>query len=297
MRTTRVLPLAAAVAALSLALAGCGGNGDDGGTTDGGTATTPAGDAQTDATGEADGETLTISVGATPVPHAQILTWISDNIAADAGLEIEIVEFTDYPFGNRALSEGEFDANYFQHLPYFDEQVAEFGYDIQASVGIHIEPYGVYSETITDIADLPEGGTISVPNDPSNQARALWLLEDAGVFTLNDSVDNPTIYDVDDNPKGIQLTELDAAQLATTLQDVDASVINGNYALDAGLVPSEDAIVLESGEDNPYANVVAYRSEDVDSEAIAALIELLTSEDVRAYIEQTWPNGEVIPAF
>jgi len=226
-----------------------------------------------------------------------ILNWIQDNLAADAGLEITVVEFTDYPFGNLALSDGEFEANYFQHVPYFETQVEENGYEIEHSVGIHIEPYGVYSETLTDIADLPEGGKISVPNDPSNQARALWLLEDAGVFTLDPSVADPTIYDLGDNPKNIELVELDAAQLATTLADVDASVINGNYALDAGLIPTQDAIVLESGEDNPYANIVAWRAGEGSEPAVEKLVELLTSEEVRAYIEETWPNGEVIPAF
>nr|NLD40224.1 ABC transporter [Actinomycetales bacterium] len=181
--------------------------------------------------------------------------------------------------------------------PYFEAQVEENGYEIEHSVGIHIEPYGVYSETLTDIADIPERGKISVPNDPSNQARALWLLEDAGVFTLDESVDDPTIYDLADNPKNIELVELDAAQLATTLADVSAAVINGNYALDAGLVPSEDAIVLESGEDNPYANIVAFRAGEGADPAVVKLIELLTSDEVRSYIEETWPNGEVIPAF
>lgn len=286
MRKTRILTLAAGAAALSLTLAACGGNG-------GGTAT----DGSTADAGTGSGEALTITVGATPVPHGQILTWIQDNLGEEAGLDITVAEFTDYPTGNRGLADGDYDANYFQHVPYFEEQVAENGYEIEHSVGIHIEPYGVYSETLTDIADIPEGGKISVPNDPSNQARALWLLEEAGVFTLDTAVDNPTIYDLADNPKNVELVELDAAQLATTLADVSVAVINGNYALDAGLVPSEDAIVLESGEDNPYANIVAYRVGEGDDPAVAKLIELLTSEDVREYIETTWPNGEVIPAF
>lgn len=165
------------------------------------------------------------------------------------------------------------------------------------SVGIHIEPYGVYSEKVTSLDELADGAIVSVPNDPSNQARALKLLEANGLFTLDASVEDPTIYDVTDNPKNIQLTELEAAQLAITLQDVDAAVINGNYALDAGLVPTDDAIVLESGENNPYANVLAYRTEDADNEAIQTLITLLTSDEVRTYIEETWPNGELIPAF
>jgi D-methionine transport system substrate-binding protein len=154
----------------------------------------------------------------------------------------------------------------------------------------------VYSEQWGSLDELPDGAQVAVPNDPSNQARALVLLEREGLFTLAD-VENPTIFDLADNPKNIELSELDAAQLPRSLQDVDAAVINGNFALEAGLVPTEDAIALESGEDNPYANIVAYRTEDAGSDALAALVELLTSDEVRTYIEETWPNGELIPAF
>lgn len=308
MRTTRIITGAAAAAALSLTLAACGDSAADDASNAVEDVQSAAADAQTEAESAAedaqsavedavDGEATVITVGASPVPHAVILQYIDDELAADAGIDLEIVEFTDYVQPNVALSEGEIDANYFQHVPYFDAEVAEKGYEFEHSVGIHIEPYGVYSETLTDIADLPEGGKISVPNDPSNQARALWLLEDAGVFTLDSAVADPTIYDLGDNPKNIELVELDAAQLATTLADVDASVINGNYALDAGLIPTQDAIVLESGEDNPYANIVAWRAGEGSEPAVEKLVELLTSEEVRAYIEETWPNGEVIPAF
>ncbi len=281
---TRRLP--AAIAALAAAsLAACSGSGT-------GTATTATG---TD-TATAAGQVTTLVIGATPVPHAEILAFVDENLAPDAGLDLEIVEYTDYVQPNVALAEGDLDANYFQHLPYFETEVAEKGYDFQASVGIHIEPYGVYSSKWTSLADLPDGARISVPNDPSNQARALVLLEREGLFTLAD-VENPTIFDLADNPRNIDLVEIDAAQLPRSLQDVDAAVINGNFALEAGLVPTRDAIALESGEDNPYANIVAYRSEDADSEAIATLIRLLTSDQVRSFIQEKWPNGELIPAF
>lgn len=308
MRTTRIITGAAAAAALSLTLAACGDSAADDASNAVEDVQSAAADAQTEAESAAedaqsavedavDGEATVITVGASPVPHAVILQYIDDELAADAGIDLEIVEFTDYVQPNVALSEGEIDANYFQHVPYFDAEVAEKGYEFEHSVGIHIEPYGVYSETVTSLDELADGATVSVPNDPSNQARALELLEANGLFTLDASVEDPTIYDVADNPKNIQLTELDAAQLAITLQDVDAAVINGNFALDAGLVPSEDAFVVESGEDNPYANVLAYRTEDADAEGIQTLITLLTSDEVRTFIEENWPNGELIPAF
>lgn len=274
---------AAIVAASALALAACSGSTSEDETTAAGTTA-------------AAGEVTTLTIGATPVPHAEILAFVDENLAAEAGIDLEIVEYTDYVQPNVALSEGDLDANYFQHLPYFDAEVAEKGYEFTASPGIHIEPYGVYSESVASLDELPDGAQVAVPNDPSNQARALVLLENEGLFTLAD-VENPTIFDVADNPKNIELSELDAAQLPRSLQDVDAAVINGNFALEAGLVPTEDAIALESGEDNPYANIVAYRTEDASSEAIAALVELLTSDEVRTYIEETWPNGELIPAF
>lgn len=279
----KTVPAIAAVAALSLTLAACGGGAAE--------TTTPA------ATTSAAGEITTLTIGASPVPHAEILRYIDENLAEAAGLDLEIVEFTDYVQPNVALAEGEIDANYFQHVPYFDAEVAEKGYEFDHSVGIHIEPYAVYSEKITSLDELADGAKISVPNDPSNQTRALKLLEANGVFTLKTDVESPTIYDLADNPKNIELVELDAAQLPITLGDVDAAVINGNFALDAGLSPTNDSIAIESGEGNPYANILAYRTADASSPAIQALIALLTSEDVRAFIEETWPNGELIPAF
>lgn len=290
-RTASAFALAAAVA---LTLAACGGGGDEptsGGSDSGSGSGSGSGD------GAATGDVVTLTVGASPVPHAEILQFVDDGLAADAGIDLEIVEFTDYVLPNVALSEGEIDANYFQHVPYFDAEVSEKNYEFERSEGIHIEPFGVYSEKVGSLDELADGAAISVTNDPSNQARALQLLEAEGLITLADGVEDPTIYDIAENSKNLQFTELNPEQLTTTLQDVDASVINGNFALDAGLVPTEDAIALESGEDNPYANIVAYRSEDADSKAIQALVELLTSEDVKTFIEETWPNGELIPAF
>lgn len=278
MRRTRSLLVLAGASAL--ALSACGGSDDE-----------PAD------TATGDGGTTVVTVGAPATPHGEILQFVQDNLAADAGIEIEVVEYTDYVQPNVALSEGDLDANYFQHLPYLEAQVEERGYDFHAfTPGVHIEPLAVYSESVTDLADLPDGAQIGVSNDPANQARGLELLEANGVFTLAD-VEDPTIFDVADNPKNVELVETDPAQLPRSLQDLDAAVINGNYALEAGLVPAEDGLAVESGEDNPYANILVARSEDADNEALLTLQELLTSPEVADFIAETWPSGEIIAAF
>jgi len=279
-RTSTRIAVLAGVAALTLAA--CGDAADDAAE-----GTSPA----------AEGEVTTIVVGASPTPHAEILEFVQDNLAEDAGFTLEIVEYTDYVQPNVQLAEGELDANFFQHLPYFEAEVAEKGYDFAHFEGVHIEPYGVYSDSLTSLDELPDGAQVGVPNDPANQARALELLAAEGVFTLAEDVEDPTIFDVADNPKNVELAELEAAQLVRSLQDFDAAVINGNYALEADLNPAEDAIVLESGEGNPYANLLAVRSEDAESEAIVALDEALHSQEVRDFITERWPAGEIIPAF
>ena len=298
---TRTFPATARAAvvlgASALLLAACGTDAADDEATD----TDPGAEetatsAEETADAAADAELTTIVIGASVTPHAEILEFVQENLAADAGFTLEIVEYTDYVQPNVQLAEGELDANFFQHLPYFETEVAEKGYDFVALDGVHIEPYGVYSESLTSIDDLPDGAQIGVPNDPSNQARALQLLEAEGLFTLAD-VENPTIFDVEDNPQNLEFAELEAAQLVRSLQDFDAAVINGNYALEAGLNPAQDAIVLESGEGNPYANLVAVRSEDAENEAILALDAALRSEETRAFFQERWPDGEIIPAF
>lgn len=294
MRTTFTATSRAAVVlgASALLLAACGTDtADEPADTDASTAA-----AEETAGTAADAEPTTIVIGASPTPHAEILEYVEEHLAAEAGFTLEIVEYTDYVQPNVQLAEGELDANFFQHLPYFEAEVAEKGYDFVAFDGVHIEPYGVYSESLEALADLPDGAQIGVPNDPSNQARALQLLEVEGLFTLADTED-PTIFDLDDNPYDIEFVELEAAQLVRSLQDFDAAVINGNYALEAGLNPAVDALVLESGAGNPYANLVAVRTEDADDEAINALDEALRSEEVRVFFEERWPDGEIVPAF
>ena len=282
----------AALAALSsIALAGCSSNNSSE------DPTTAAPDAA--ATESADGALTKIVVGASPVPHAQILEFVKENLAADAGLEIEIKDYQDYVQPNVALQDKAIDANFFQHIPYFDTEVADKGYTFDRGEGVHIEPYGIYSNTITSLDDLPDGAVVGVVNDPSNQGRALKLLAANDLITLDDSVENPTIFDIKDNPKNLTFKEAEAPVVPSLLPSVDIAIINGNYALESGLTPSKDAIYLESGVDNPYSNILAWNSE-ADADTIAAvkkLDELLHSDEVRQYIEETWADGAVQPAF
>ncbi|WP_201612895.1 MetQ/NlpA family ABC transporter substrate-binding protein [Gulosibacter hominis] len=281
MKITKIAKIAAATAAAALALAGCAA----GDTTE----------AATDAT-TAEGGVVTLKVGASPVPHADILNFVNDNLAEDAGLKLEIVEYTDYVQPNVALSEGELDANFFQHVPYFDAEVAEKGYNFEHGEGVQIEPYGIYSKQLTDLKDIPEGGKVLVNNDPSNQARALKLLEQEGIIGLG-GAENPTIYEIADNPKNLQFTEAEAAVIPVQLPDVDIAVINGNYALEHGLNPAKDALALESGKDNPYANVLAWSKDAEKADAIAKLEELLHDPQVADFIREQYPDGEIVPAF
>lgn len=276
--------LFALAAATTLALAACSSDADTETTTD---ATATEGGAA---------EVVTLTVGASPVPHADILQFIDDNLAADAGLDLEITEYTDYVQPNVALDAGELDANFFQHVPYFDAEVAEKGYEFEHGPGVHIEPFGLYSEVVESVDELEDGAVVVVTNDPSNQARGLKLLQQEGLITLAD-VENPTIYDIEDNPKNLDIRESEAPAIPVQLPDVDLAVINGNFALEAGLVPSEDAIALESGVDNPYSNVLAWNAGADNLEAIQKLDELLHSPEVAQFIEDTYPNGEVVPAF
>lgn len=276
----RIIATTAAAAASVLLLAGCGAGG---------------GDAEV---GSDEGGVTTLTVGVSPVPHGTILEFVRDNLAEDAGLDLEIVSYDDYALPNRALADGELDANYFQHLPYFDSEVESQGYELAHFDGVHIEPFALYSNSVTDVADLPDGATIGINNDPSNQGRALDLLAQEGLITLDDSVDvvEATVGDIVDNPKNFEFVEADAASLARTLDDVDASVINGNYAIEAGLSPVEDGIVVEKGEGNPYANFLAVRAGDETNEALVKLDELLHSDETKQFIEEEWPDGAVIPA-
>jgi D-methionine transport system substrate-binding protein len=241
----------------------------------------------------------TLVVGASPTPHAKILEFVDTNLAAKAGLDLDIKTFDDYVQPNVQLSEGTLDANYYQHLPYYEAQVKDRGYDFAHYEGVHIEPFALYSKKVEDVSELGNGAKVGINNDPSNQGRALALLSKAGVITLKAGKDatNATIYDVDQNPKKLSFVETDPAQLVRSLDDLDAAVINGNYAIEAQLSPSKDAILVEDSEGNPYANFLAVQKKDEDNPALNKLDELLHSPEVKAYIEKTWSDGSVLPAF
>lgn len=235
-----------------------------------------------------------IVVGATPFPHKDILERAKPLLARD-GYELVIREFTDYVQPNLALAENQIFANFFQHIPYLDNMNEELRLGLAWIAKIHIEPLGLYSKKIARLDDLGNGSIVAVPNDPTNEARALRLLEANGLIKLKPG-DLVTVRDITDNPRNLSIKELEAAQLPRTLEDVVASVINTNFAGEAGLIPSRDAIIIE-GEDSPYANVIAVREADRDSPAAKALVRATQSPEVKAFIiAELIPKG-IVPAF
>ena len=236
-----------------------------------------------------------LKVGATPVPHAEILEFVQDDLA-EIGIELEIIEFTDYVTPNLSLDDGSIDANYFQHIPYLDQFNADRGLDLVSVIQVHVEPIALYSDKYDSLDEIPDGSSIAIPNDPSNEGRALILLHNSGVITLEDPENlNATPIDIVDNPKNLRFDELEAAQLPRVLPDVAGAVINTNYALEANLNPLEDALIIEDS-DSPYVNVVAVRSEDQDSEKIEILRAVLNSQKVEDFIIEEY-EGAVVPAF
>ena len=279
-----IKPLAGIVAAagLALALTACGGN---------------SGAATTAASSSAASDNV-ITVGASPSPHAEILEAIKPELEAQ-GYELKVVEYSDYVQPNVALSEGDLDANYFQHLPYLENYNTENGTDLASAGAIHFEPMGLYAGKSSDIANVPDGAKIAVPSDATNEARALLLLQDQGVIKLTDGVGlEATANDIVENPHNVELVEVEAAAVPRSLQDVDFGVINGNYALSAGLDTS--ATLASEGADSEaaqtYANIIAVRSGDENSEKTQALLKALTSDTARKFIEDTY-KGSVIPVF
>jgi len=239
----------------------------------------------------------TLKVGVSPVPHAEILKYVADNLAAKEGLKLEIVEFNDYVQPNVALNDKQLDANYFQHIPYLEEEVASKGYKFTALKPVHIEPLGVYSKTVKNIADVPAGGVVGIPNDPSNSGRALNLLAANGLLTLKDGVGvKATEKDITANPKNLEFKALEAAQLPRSLEDTAISVINGNYAIETGLKPATDSLALEKGEDNPYANLLVVRTGEETDARVVKLEKLLHSAEVKKFIDDKY-QGSVLAAF
>ena len=243
------------------------------------------------------GTLLKVKVGASPVPHAEILAYIRDNLAAAAGLEIEIVEFTDYVQPNLALNDGLLDANFFQHLPYLEDFNAERGTDLVSVANVHIEPLGIYSRTLKDLAAVSDGAVVLIPNDATNGGRALNLLAANGLITLKPEAGfKATLDDILTNPKNLKITELEAAQLVRSLEDASLAVINGNYALEGGLTPAKDALALESSQGNPYVNILAVKRGNEQNPGILKLTSLLNSPEVKNFIESHYA-GSVLPAF
>lgn len=238
-------------------------------------------------------EDKVITVGATASPHAEILEEVKP-LLKEKGYDLEIKIFNDYVMPNTALDEGSLDANYFQHIPYLEETVKAKGYKLTYTSKVHLEPMAFYSDKIKDFKDIKEGSTIAIPNDPTNGARALKLLADNGLIKVKDG-ELITKNDITENPKNVEIKELNAEQLPTVLKDVEGAVINTNYALNADLNPLDDALVIES-KDSPYANIIACREDNKDSEKIKALSEAINSDEIKTFIEKQY-KGSVIPAF
>ncbi len=237
----------------------------------------------------------TIKVGVTPGPHAQILEKVAE-IAARDGLEIEILEFSDYVVPNQALSDGDLDANSFQHKPYLDNQIADRGYDIVDVAYTVNFPLGIYSRKHETFDAVPDGATIGIPNDPTNGGRALLVIADNGFIKLDEEKGlRATVADITENPKNLNFVELDAAQLPRSLDDTEASAVNSNYALEAGLDPATDPILIE-GAKAPYINLIAVRAEDRDAPWVAQLVEAYHTDEVRQFVLDTF-KGAVVPSW
>lgn len=236
-----------------------------------------------------------IKIGATPDPHFKILELIKDDLAAD-GVDLEIEEFTDYITPNVALAQKDLDANFFQHEPYLKDKVAEEGFELVSIGNVHVEPMALYSETIKDISDLKDGSEIAIPSDNVNGARALILLEVNGLIEVDKEAGlNATERDIVKNPKNLKFKALQAELIPKAIGDVDAAVINGNYAIDAGLNPVEDGLIIE-GEESPYANIIAVRKGEEGEEKFKKLLKHLQSDKVKEFIEENYDGG-VVPAF
>ena len=236
-----------------------------------------------------------ISVAATAVPHAEILEFIKPALAKD-GVELKVKVFTDYVQPNVQVAEGRLDANFFQHQPYLDEFNASRGTALVSIAGVHVEPFGAYSSKIKTLAELAEGAQVVIPNDATNGGRALLLLQKAGVIKLKDGAGiTATVKDIAENPKAIKVRELEAATLPRVLAQVDLALINTNYALEAGLNPTKDALVIE-GADSPYVNILVTTAEQKDNAALQKLAKALHTPEVKKFIADKY-QGAVVPAF
>ena len=279
---------------LCLGLAACGGTGTD---TD--TNADTSSDADTNGDAAANGETITLTVGATPNPHAEILAQVKDDLAAE-GIDLVVKEYSDYVVPNTAVEEGDLDANYFQHTPYMEKSNEEKGTHLVSVGKIHYEPMGIYPGTTKTLEELKDGATIAVPNDTTNEARALQLLAAQGLIELKEDAGlNATPNDITSNPKNLQFKELEAAMLPQTASEVDLSVINSNFAMEGGMNPATDSLASEDADSEAaqtFANIIAVKEGHENDPAIQALVKALQSDKVKEYIEKTY-SGAVVAVF
>ena len=280
---------------LCLGLAACGG----GTSTDTDTNADTSSDADTNGDATANGETITLTVGATPNPHAEILAQVKDDLAAE-GIDLVVKEYSDYVVPNTAVEEGDLDANYFQHTPYMEKFNEENGTHLVSVGKIHYEPMGIYTGLTKTLEELPDGATIAVPNDATNEARALQLLAAQGLIELKEDAGlNATPNDITSNPKNLQFKELEAAMLPQTASEVDLSVINSNFAMEGGMNPATDSLASEDADSEAaqtFANIIAVKEGHENDPAIQALVKALQSDKVKEYIEKTY-SGAVVAVF
>lgn len=260
---------------------------------------TACGGSGTAAEGSAAAGSTTLTVAASPTPHAEILNDFAAPLLAKEGIELKVKEYTDYIQPNKDTTSGAVDANYFQHITYLENYNAENGTDLVSAGLIHYEPFAVYAGTSNDLDAIADGATIAVPNDPTNEGRALLLLQDLGLITLSDPENlEATPKDIKDNPHNLKFQELEAAALPRALSSVDFAVINGNYAIEAGYHVA-DALAHESSDSlavEKYANIICVAKNNEDSKAVKALVKVLTSDDFKAYLEENY-GEDVLPAF
>lgn len=275
-------------------LTGCGGNTEN--VTEAETKTASE-STEAEATENDNTEKTVIKIAASPTPHAEILAKAKD-ILAEQGYNLEITEFEDYVQPNEVVESGEYDANYFQHIPYLDSFNEEKGTHIVNAGGIHYEPFGIYPGTKNSLEDIADGDTIAVPNDTTNEARALLLLQDNGIITLKDGAGlEATVNDIAENPHNIEIVELEAAQVARVVGENAFVVLNGNYALEAGFSVAQDALAYEKSDSEAaktYVNIIGVKEGNENNEGIKALVDVLKSDEIKTYINETY-DGAVIP--
>lgn len=280
-KNIKITAAAAATAALAFGLTACGTDSD------------PASKSETGANADT---SKALVVAASPTPHADILNFVKKNLADKAGLKLEVKEFTDYVLPNTATDTGQVDANFFQHQPYLDDFNKKNDTHLVSVGTVHLEPLGLYSKKVKDLGDIKSGQTVAVPNDTTNEGRALQLLAGNGLITLKGGVGTSAkLSDITDK-KGLKFKELEAATVPRALNDVDAAVINGNYAIEAELKPAKDALAIEKADGNPYANIIAVKKGNEKDARVQKLVKLLHSDEVKKFIEDSY-QGSVIPAF